>query len=258
MKETSVRTSTVWEEYLRTIDYLREGRKTVFSPFGIRNTISRCFPSFSMDIQQDAQELMQILLDSLGQESQSWGGSGWEAASKGQLCSVISCDKCQHTSSSYEDFNILSLEIPVGRPKLSVMDCWREFCKEEQLSMEDNRWQCGNCGQGERATKRYKLFREPSLLIVHLKRFVVSSGRMLKRTEPVVVPLQIEPMATSFQLRGLVRHHGQSLSSGHYTAEVQEGDRWWIYNDRSVSNTTRDRDRESREAYLLFFVGGQE
>ena len=122
--------------------------------------------------------------------------------------------------------------------------------------MEDNRWQCGNSGQGERANKTYK-FREPSLLIVHLKRFVVSSGRMLKRTEPVVVPLQIEPMATSFQLRGLVRHHGQSLSSGHYTAEVQEGDRWWIYNDRSVSNTTRDRDRESREAYLLFFVGGQ-
>ena len=205
-----------------------------------------------MGVQQDAHELLCLLINSMGAESQVWGGGGWEEACVGQLCSSTTCNNCKNTTTKEEEFKFLSLEIPVGRQKIVLGDCWSEFFKEEVLWSTDG-WKCGCCGSGTFATKRFSLTDEPALLVIHLKRFDGSTGRMVKRAEPVAVPLQFEPLATKFHLRGLVRHHRKTLSSGHYTAEVKEGEEWWRYDDQSVSQTTRGNLWESRDAYLLFY-----
>ena len=108
------------------------------------------------------------------------------------------------------------------------------------------------------ATKKMSLCKEPSLLILHLKRFVNSNSRILKRSDAVIIPRQIEPMATNYHLRGLVHHHGQTLSNGHYTAEVEFGGKWFRCDDESIAMAARTTDRESRDAYLLFYTRGEE
>ena len=74
--------------------------------------------------------------------------------------------------------------------------------------------------------------------------------------DPISIPLKLKTEKAKFNLVGLVHHHGQTLAGGHYTAEVRETSGWWQYDDRSVSRTTRERDRESADAYLLFYIDG--
>ena len=112
----------------------------------------------------------------------------------------------------------------------------RRFLFKEEVLLNTDGWKCGCWNmKGTFTTESFSLTEEPTLLIIHLKRFDGSTRRMIKRAEPVAVPLQFEQMASKFHLRGLVRHHGQTLSRGHYTAEVKEDEEWWVY------------------AYLLFY-----
>ena len=187
-----------------------------------------------------------------------WGGSGWETACCGQLCSTTKCNQCGYTSRSDEKSAILSLGIPKSSrgPNTSVIDCLRKFFIEEDIAGKDG-WKCGKCGNGE-GMRQVKMTDQPSLLIVHLKRFKVERGRLRKCVDPISIPLKLKIEKATFNLVGLVHHHGQTLAGGHYTAEVRETSGWWRYDDRSVSRTTRERDRESADAYLLFYVDGTE
>ena len=253
VKGTSARTATIWEEYLRAIESMKEGRRAVLSPFALRNAIERTNPMLDCSIQQDAHELLLLLRDSMAIESQAWGGSGWELSCQGKLCSTLICNNCKHTSPTNEDSHVISLEIPDGRPNLTVMDCWKSFFSEECLLGKDG-WSCGECKTSTFATKQFKMSEEPSLLVIHLKRFSTQRGRLHKCEDPVTIPLKITLTKSQYELRGLVRHHGQSIARGHYTAEIHESSSgWWRCDDKSVSKTTRERDRASRDAYLLFY-----
>ena len=163
---------------------MRTCRKSVFSPTGLFRAISRNFPSFNVTVQQDAHEFVLMMLESMSRESRTWGGGGWEGACKGQLSSTVECGSCNNVSVSYNDCYVLSLEIPEGRRKLSVVDCWDEFCKEECMTTQDD-WECKKCNKGTFARKKMRLFKEPSLLILHLKQFVNMNNRLQKIGESI-------------------------------------------------------------------------
>ena len=251
---TPVRTATIWEEYLRLVVDMKRGRRSYLIPHALRNAIERTHPSFDCSVQQDAHELMVMLFNSMGTEAQAWGSGGWEMSCLGQLTSTLICNECKETSTRTDDSGVVSLEIPDGKPSVSVMDCWKSFFSEERLLSEDG-WTCTRCLGGSFATKQLRMTTEPPLLIIHLKRFkTTSSGRSYKCSDPVVIPLKL-PLSSQYSLYGMVRHHGTSVASGHYTAEVAGGggSRWWRCNDRSVYKTVRECDRESRDAYILFY-----
>ena len=133
------------------------------------------------------------------------------------------------------------------------MDCWKSFFGEEHLSNEDG-WSCERCPEGASATKQFRMTTEPSLLIIHLKRFKKTTTRTFKCNNPVMIPLKLV-FSAQYNLIGIARHHGVSVASGHYTAEVadSEGKGWWRCDDRSVYKAGRECDRESRDAYILFY-----
>lgn len=66
----------------------------------------------------------------------------------------------------------LSVPIPSGfsgkHPTLE--ECVEEFTKEEILDGE-NKWKCPRCKCFQRASKKIDIWKLPSILIVHLKRF---------------------------------------------------------------------------------------
>jgi ubiquitin carboxyl-terminal hydrolase 4/11 len=53
---------------------------------------------------------------------------------------------------------------------LELSDCFEKFGMEEELGEEDG-WYCSKCNKHRPALKTLSLWRLPSLLIVHLKRF---------------------------------------------------------------------------------------
>jgi ubiquitin C-terminal hydrolase len=48
------------------------------------------------------------------------------------------------------------------------MECIEKIMEEEELAEE---WYCSNCKRQRIATKKLELWRAPSVLIIHLKRF---------------------------------------------------------------------------------------
>lgn len=63
----------------------------------------------------------------------------------------------------------LSLPIP-DRDEVSLMDCVNEYLKEETLDGE-NQWFCEKCKVKVDAIKKIDLWKLPTILIIHLKRF---------------------------------------------------------------------------------------
>jgi ubiquitin carboxyl-terminal hydrolase 8 len=84
----------------------------------------------------------------------------------------------------------LSVPIPLSMTKQpSLEDCVQEFTKEEILD-DENKWKCPKCRNFQKAKKKIDIWKLPSILIVHLKRFEYSSSRMGKIKDFVNFPLK--------------------------------------------------------------------
>jgi len=60
-------------------------------------------------------------------------------------------------------------------------ECVQEFTKEEILD-EENRWKCPKCKSFQKALKKIDIWKMPSILIIHLKRFEYSRKKSGKIT----------------------------------------------------------------------------
>ncbi len=111
----------------------------------------------------------------------------------GQYMSRLRCPVCGCTSTSYETFFSIALEIPRpgstapsgassggggsgssgGRGRgswPSVYDCLRNYTREERLGPADP-WTCPTCRESREASKQLTITRAPPILVLQLKRF---------------------------------------------------------------------------------------
>ena len=58
--------------------------------------------------------------------------------------------------------------------------------------------------------------------------------------------------SSDYELIATVSHHGKSISSGHYTADVRQPDRWLRFDDGNVSEVSQQAVLTDRP-YLLFY-----
>lgn len=71
----------------------------------------------------------------------------------------------------------LSVPIPSTSNHAPTLEqCVQEFTKEEILDGED-KWKCPRCRSEQRAKKKIDIWKLPSVLIVHLKRFEFTKTR---------------------------------------------------------------------------------
>ena len=176
------------------------------------------------------------------------------------------------------------------------MSCLRSYCHEERLS-GDEKWVCPNCKKERDATKRITITRAPRYLVVHFKRFSASRSQSARKIHtPIEFPLNglnigefvLSPptakeradSAQTAAVPGLInkpledcmtpphiynayavmRHLGQSVSSGHYIALVKDAGRgrWRQFNDDRVNDfdpeTLQGNQRlQNDQAYIVFF-----
>ena len=191
----------------------------------------------------------------------------------GQHASRLHCTTCGNTSTTYEAFWSISVEIPRDRPA-DLRECLSSYCSSERLS-GDEVWRCPRCRVEREATKKITITRAPEFLVVHFKRFSAShTERARKVRTPIEFPLQgldlgpfvlppttqededyiiayakdgpaqLEALKADPAMNGpyiynayaVMRHIGSTLSSGHYIAMVKDKFRgcWRQFNDERV------------------------
>jgi ubiquitin carboxyl-terminal hydrolase 8 len=203
----------------------------------------------------------------------------------GQHASRLRCTTCKKTSTTYEAFYSISVEIPVEGTG-DIYDCLRSYCKEEMLS-GDEVWKCPHCKCKRMATKQIIITRAPQILVVHFKRFSASKTQSARKIHtPIEFPLHglrmddfvisypsaapqdpraPPPMGATvppftYDAFAVLRHLGSSMGSGHYISLVRDAERqcWRKFDDERATDFNprdlRSRDRlQNEQAYIVFY-----
>ena len=210
--------------------------------------------TFNINSQQDAQEVLQILLDEL---------VGSSVLAKDLITttvrSVITCDTCQFDSVSEESHTVIPT--PVCN---SINDSFSEFLAPLTLT-GNNKWLCPLCNSKQDSTKEMFVSSLGDIIIIHLKRFKVDEKNIPSKnclpvecfSEPLKVPFRVDDdilLSKSYSLVAIINHSGK-LNAGHYTATIREkgSTNWLSCNDKSVLPTDLNKFDYSLP-YVLFFT----
>lgn len=242
------------------------------SPFKL--ALSELFESFNNSKQQDANEFLRALLDSLHsglnrnhsnmtvlQEIDNSTGDDFQLSRKywwqysqtndsviTEFCafqerSSITCPSCGHCSRSFTP--TFGVEVPIpSSPQICVEDCLDFYCTEEVLGA-DSLYLCPNCKNKVQATKQLLFYTVPKVLFITLKRFRTYGdfSNLAKINDDVSFQSQLNlgPYMcssfsnTNFNLVGVVNHQG-NVHGGHYTADSLGRDSVWCsFSDEVVS-----------------------
>ncbi|CAF9902848.1 MAG: ubiquitin-specific protease doa4 [Alectoria fallacina] len=297
-------------------------------PSSLRSFCARLNKEWGVDRQQDAKEFFDFLVDCLHEDlNENWNRTPlrpltlreemdrermpiqtvsrieWNRYSHrekswisdlfaGQHASRLRCTTCQNTSTTYEAFYSISVEIPrtSGKRPWDIHDCLRSYCQEERLS-GDEVWKCPHCKCEREATKQITITRAPQFLVVHFKRFEMRKGESARKVHtPIGFPLfglnmeaymipqaskeahdysrmdePIRDAATTppylYDAYAVMRHIGNSGNGGHYISLVRDaarGNIWRKFDDERVtdfdpSKLKNDHKLQSEQAYLVFY-----
>jgi len=146
---------------------------------------------------------------------------------------------------------------------IDLHQCLHLWSETEQLD-DDNLWYCPRCKKHQRAWKQLSLYRAPSILIIHLKRFQYTSW--FRDKLDVLVEFPLRNLELDFAGNRVVydlyavSHHMGGLGSGHYTASCYRAScsRWFYFDDAYVSALPEDPEEVAKRivspsAYILFY-----
>ncbi|KAJ5354485.1 hypothetical protein N7541_005529 [Penicillium brevicompactum] len=286
----------------------------VIMPTSFRNFCGRLNREWAIDRQQDAKEFFDFLVDCLHEDlNVNWQRTPlrpltfseemqrermpmtrvsrieWDryrhreesfisSLFAGQHASRLRCTTCRQTSTTYEAFYSISVEIPPTGTG-DIYQCLRSYCQEEMLS-GDEVWKCPHCKCKRMATKQIIITRAPQILVVHFKRFSASKTQSARKIHtPIEFPLHglrmddfvishpappesgavgatIPPF--TYDAFAVLRHLGSSMGSGHYVSLVRDAERWRKFDDERATDFNprdlRSRDRlQNEQAYIVFY-----
>jgi len=224
--------------------------------------------------QQDTQEFIRILLDTVNSEVQDVN-----QLFKGFLETRISCNSCTYVSTVAEPFLDLSLQIPddkvtddsklslidqyvidavskswsnlfTKRSNITLYDCLASYFHQERIEIETS--SC--CGRPTILTRSPRIAEFPQYLTIVLKRFTHGNWLSNKITKYVHYPLELQLEGATYRLHGLITHSGLLASRGHYRAIVNLEEGWAEFDDHRTRKL-RDLQAEvmGKEAYLLLY-----
>ncbi|EED23362.1 ubiquitin C-terminal hydrolase, putative [Talaromyces stipitatus ATCC 10500] len=315
--------------YANLIRSLWKNDVEVIIPTSFRNFCGRLNREWAIDRQQDAKEFFDFVVDCLHEDLNiNWQRTQlrpltfeeemqrermpvpkvskieWDrychreesfisSLFAGQHASRLKCTTCKRTSTTYEAFYSISVEIPHTGTG-DIYQCLQSYCQEEMLS-GDEVWKCPYCKCERVATKQIIITRAPQILVIHLKRFSASKTQSARKIHtPVDFPLHglrmdnfvipytpansesgdqandngvsaAPPSLTpttppfTYDAYAVLRHLGSTLSGGHYISLVRDAQRqcWRRFDDERVSDFNprdlRFSDRLQNEQAYILF-----
>ena len=156
----------------------------------------------------------------------------------------FTCRNCKEESSSYSQSSTLNV-YPAIRSRLChlVDNCLTgtliRFCKtcnldtshHESLSFDD----------------------PPKVLTILVNRFEYNRQSKKLKTS-ITIDKHLNIGSGFYNLCGFIEHHGDSLSSGHYTSRLFYSDSAYLCDDHYISKFNPSIDVNSKLAYLIFYA----
>jgi ubiquitin C-terminal hydrolase len=173
----------------------------------------------------------------------------------GQSISQIICGNCDKIFHNYEIY--FNLMLPVNETSKTIYDCFDDFFKEEYINTDSLDWTCDSCSHKHKSKKTMKLWRNPSILIISLKRFIFAQNSFKKNNKPIEVPEKLDISKycipnnkVKYKLVSIA-HHSGSYNSGHYHAICNHENKWYEYDDMSVKSISNPN---HTNGYVYFYV----
>jgi ubiquitin carboxyl-terminal hydrolase 8 len=175
------------------------------------------------------------------------------------ISEIISSTTGEILQQTPEPYFIINLPIPQNNKMPSLIDCFNLYVEGETLEGE-NAWFNEKTNQKENITKKIQFWSFPSILVIDFKRF---NSRNQKNQILISFPLDELDLSSyvvgykkqtyKYELYGVCNHSGGVLG-GHYTSYVKNANnKWYHFNDASVSEVDNLENIVSPKAYCLFF-----
>ena len=172
---------------------------------------------------------------------------------------IISLEDNTRLNIRPEPFFMIDLPIPISLKNPTLMDCFNLYVEGEILK-DDNAWFNENTNKKENVKKKITFWSFPTILVISLKRF---NARQMKLQNLVTFPLDnldlsnyvigYKKKSYIYELYGVCNHSGVVLG-GHYTSYVKNANnKWYHFNDTSVSEVPLTESIISPKAYVLFY-----
>jgi hypothetical protein len=167
----------------------------------------------------------------------------------GQTKLSVHCCKCKNSSTTFEEFNTINLNIP--RTSSDLTNLFIDYLKKETITDPNNLYFCDTCKSEEVSERKISLNILPNILIITLKRYTDIGTKILSdvRYERELY-IRLNESVKKYTLSGIVHHFG-NLYDGHYTSSVKVNGEWYSIDDSSISEDHMTKDDSS--AYILFY-----
>ncbi|CDY57464.1 BnaC09g33510D [Brassica napus] len=218
--------------------------------------------------QEDAHEYMINLLECMhkcclpsgvpSESSDAYRSSLVHQIFGGSLRSQVKCAQCSHCSDKFDPFLDLSLDISRAD---SLQRALLRFTAVELLDNGSKVYQCERCRQKVKAIKQLTVFKAPSVLTVHLKRFEPHRSEKIDKKVEFPSAIDMKPFVSGpyegnlkYTLYGVLVHYGGSIHSGHYYCFVRTSSGMWYSLDDNEVIQASEKTVFNQKAYMLFYV----
>ena len=244
---------TMWSAhkpaYVRPLAFIADIRKAV------ENT---SYAIFGQHAQNDAHEYLAYLLDQFHEELKvdsqqmdtddtsmtAMADRAWNVfLSKktsdlvriffGMMRKTVICSNCHNKTYQWELCNTLKIHC-----EGATFEEWLQYEVNEVSDIDA--YKCNTCNEKYPAKKYSHIWRLPPQLCIVIHRFQ-GNGQKIMASCPTVEQLSFQnwfaeeaPQKNStYQLCGIVDHHGGHIHGGHYTSQCkhQLSNEWWFYDD---------------------------
>lgn len=244
-------------------DSVREGTA---NPSILKKQIDNLTDKFAGYEQRDAHEFLSDLIDMLHDElavsaKRNKCMEDCQLPTDEYFCLTVNvtltCNCCNYSRSKQEMYRHLSIDIGTNTynqdEQWTILKGLENFFKPEVRDIK-----CEKCKEGTSVTQMIAVKSRPKALLLHLKRFRMETkdGQVIIRKSSGCVKsgesVSLDPFMenrddanrTSYKLKGVVRHIGNSSLAGHYTADALRmnakgsNQEWVNFDDGSTSLTS--------------------
>ena len=214
--------------FQQLVAQLQFSNSSVINPVEFLKTFS-----IQLDLQEDATEFCTLFLNWLDEAVSRCGFPGViRSMFEGSIEYSTQCTCCEQNSSrKIEKF----LELRVNLQEADVNNLQSLLASSVSGVEELSGFRCPGC-QGVGAIRSFRVVHVGKFLRIVLNRYKFSTeGGREKVCLPVSIPLSgLKVNEQTYSCCGLLEHHSERASSGHYTAHLRKGGEWFTFDDAVV------------------------
>jgi hypothetical protein len=217
------------------------------------DTCSSAGLSFPAGTQQDASELLITLLNKL---------KAPQGVTNTYLTNPTTGEKKLSTDAPWTIYNV-ALK-PSDGDKQPLQYIFDRSLKDQ--SVTDAKWDETDT-EKKPLTGTYKLnadtLKTLPVFPIHVGRFANVGSTTSKINTNLTAPFKLvikqkylnnATAPLTYELSGFIEHQGSTLMGGHYVTYIKEGEKWILYDDRSVSAPSQSTvEKAASNAYILFY-----